>query len=117
MGHRVRGELGLTIHDGCEGPHNGGQLMSAGKPCEGAPPPRSDCSFNPAATEGQWGWGGAALNIYSINQPTESKARYLFWLVPRPGSCGGKDRQQHFLDLKKKKSHKIPIGLFRASKF
>ena len=32
VGHGARGELGLTVHDGCGGPHYGGPLMSEGKP-------------------------------------------------------------------------------------
>lgn len=35
VGHGARGELGLTVHDGCGGPHYRGRLMSEGKPSEG----------------------------------------------------------------------------------
>lgn len=35
VGCGVRGELGLTVHDGCGGPHYGGPLMSEGKRSEG----------------------------------------------------------------------------------
>lgn len=35
VGPGLRGELGLTIHEGCVGPHYEGQLLSVGKPSEG----------------------------------------------------------------------------------
>lgn len=107
VGHGVRGELGLTVHDGCGGPHYGGQLMSEGKLSEGTAQIRLQL-------KGEGGRGSEQLQ----NKPINWKQDLLFFLISAETWLLRRKRQTTFswLKKKKKKAIKFTLGCFRQAK-